>query len=81
MKTVTVRDLQKRIKENIDTAQKEQVVVTRRGKPAVVLTGAEGQDWEDVILQTSASFWKLIESRRKGKTLSLQEVKKRLKIK
>jgi len=81
MKTVTVRDLQKRIKENIDTAQKEQVVVTRRGKPAVVLTGVEGQDWEDVILQTSASFWKLIESRRKEKTLSLQEVKKRLKIK
>jgi hypothetical protein len=57
------------------------VVVTRRGKPAVVLTGVEGQDWEDVILQTSASFWKLIESRRKEKTLSLQEVKKRLKIK
>jgi len=63
----------------MEIAQKERVVVTRHGKPVAIVIGAEGQDWEDVVLQTSASFWKLIENRRKEKTISLGEMRKRLK--
>jgi prevent-host-death family protein len=48
MTTVTVRDLQKRVKECVDDAQKDRVVITRRGKPAAVLVGVEGQDWDAV---------------------------------
>ncbi len=79
MKTVSVRDLQKRLRECIDAAQEERVVVTRYGKPAVILLGVDGQDWESLMLQTDASFWKMIEKRRKQKTISMREMRKRVK--
>ena len=66
MKTISVRDLQKKIRESVDEAQKDRV-------------GVEGQDWEIVVLQTSAPFWKLIEERRKEKTIPLREMRKRVK--
>jgi prevent-host-death family protein len=78
MKTVSVRDLQKSVRECVDAAQSERVVVTRRGKPAAVLMGVEGKDWETVVLETSPSFWKLIEQRRRQPTISLAEVRRRL---
>ena len=79
MKTVTARDLQKKVKECVDTAQEERVVITRRGRPAAVLVGVEGKDWEDLVLQTSPAFWKLIEERRKQPTISFKELQARLK--
>ncbi len=72
MKTISVRDLQKKIRESVGEAQKDRVVATRNGKPAAILIGVEGQDWEIVVLQTSAPFWKLIEKRRKEKTIPLR---------
>lgn len=81
MKTITVRDLQKKIKECIDEAQGDRVVITRRGKPAAVLVGVEGEDWETVILEMDPKFWKLIQERRKQPTISLEELKTRLKRK
>ncbi len=78
MKTIPVRDLQKKVKECVDQAQLDRVVITRHGKPAAVLVGVEGQDWEDVVLQTDPAFWKLIRARRKQPTISLDELKKRL---
>ena len=78
MKTVTVRDLQKSIRECVDIAQDDRVVITRRGKPAAVLVGIEGEDWESVVLQTSAPFWRLIEKRRAEPSISLEEMKARL---
>ncbi len=79
MKTVTVRDLQKKVKEYIDVAQEDRVIITRRGKPAAVLVGVEGDDWETVILETDPTFWKLVQKRRKQPTVSLEELKARLK--
>lgn len=79
MKTISVRDLQKKIRESVGEAQKDRVVATRNGKPAAILIGVEAQDWEIVVLQTSAPFWKLIEKRRKEKTIPLREMRKRVK--
>jgi prevent-host-death family protein len=79
MKAVNARDLQKKIKECVDMSQQEQVVITRRGKPAAVMVGVEGKEWEEVVLQTSATFWKLIEERRKQPTISMKELRTRLK--
>ena len=78
MKTVTVRDLQKKIRECVDAAQKDQIVITRHGRPAAIVIGVQGYDWEDVMLQTSPAFWKMIEGRRKQKTIPLAEMRKRL---
>jgi prevent-host-death family protein len=78
VKTITVRDLQKSIKEAVDSAQSERVIVTRRGKPAAVLLGVEGSDWETVVLETSPELWKLIEERRAEPTLLLEELEQNL---
>jgi prevent-host-death family protein len=81
MKTVTVRDLQKKVKECVDDAQEDRVVITRHGKPAAVLVGVEGEDWEAVVLQTDPAFWKLIRGRRRQPTISLGQLKTRVRTK
>ena len=81
MKTVSVRELQRTVKERVDQSQKERVIVTRRGHPAAVLIGVEGMDWEQVLLQTDDSFWRLIQRRRKERASPLASVRKRLGIK
>ncbi len=75
MKTVTVRDLQKKVKDCVDDAQEDRVIITRRGRPAAVLIGVEDKDWEAVVLQTDPAFWKFIRSRRRQPTLSIDEIR------
>ena len=79
MKTISVRDLQKNVKESVDESQKDRVIITKHGKPTAVLVGVEGKDWEDVFLQTDPSFWRFIRSRRKQDTISLDELKEELR--
>jgi prevent-host-death family protein len=79
MKTVKGRELQKKIKECMDVSQQDRVVITRRGKPDAAMVGVAGKDWDEVLLQTSSSFWKLIEERRKEPTMSMKELRARLK--
>ena len=78
MKTISVRDLQKRIWSVMETAQNDQVVITRHGQPIAVVVGVEGADWETVAVETSRSVWKEIARRRKQETISLAEIRKRL---
>ena len=79
MKTINTRDLNKKIKECVDVSQQDRVVITRRGTPAAMMVGVAGKDWDEVLLQRSSSFWKLIEERRKEPTMSLKELRARLK--
>ena len=74
MKTISVRDLQKRIRLVMETAQNDHVVITRHGRPIAVVDGA---DWETVAVETSRSFWKEIAQRRKQETISVAEIRKR----
>jgi hypothetical protein len=43
------------------------------------MVGVEGKDWEEVALQSASTFWKLIEERRNEPTMSMKELRKRLK--
>ena len=79
MKTISVRDLQRSVKQVVDSAQTDRVIVTRRGEPAVVVLGVEGKDWETVILETNPAFWELIEARRREPAISSDELERRLK--
>ena len=72
MRAVTVRDLQKSVRDCVDSAQTDRVVITRHGRPAAVLVGVEGKNWEDVVYQTDPAFWKMIEKRRKEKSIPLR---------
>lgn len=81
MKSINVRDLQKKIRRCIELSQKERVVVTRHGRPVALVTGVDGYDWEDLVLATSPEFCKLIEERRKQGTVPIEEAARRLKVK
>ena len=79
MKTIGVRELQKQLKECVDTAQTEQVVITRHGKPTAICIGVEGYDWEDLLWMTDKAFWQMIEERRqRAPTMSQEEVEAEL---
>lgn len=79
MKTISVRDLQKHVRDCVKASQRDRVVVTRHGIPTVLMIGVEGADWETLTLQTSPSFWRMIEKRRTEKALSLDQLRARLK--
>jgi prevent-host-death family protein len=78
MKQVAVRDLQKKIKVCVDQAQKDRIIITRRGKPSAVLIGIEGHDWETVVLETNPTFWKMIRKRRNQSTFSIDKIRSML---
>jgi prevent-host-death family protein len=79
VKTTGVRDLQRKTGETVEASQLDGVVVTRNGTPAALLIGIGGQDWESVVRQANASFWALIQKRRKEKLIPLDEMRKRTK--
>ncbi len=78
MKTIGVRELQKRIRECIETSQAENVVITRNGKPASVVIGVEGSDWENLVIQSNPAFWETIRERRKERSISAGEMRLRV---
>jgi antitoxin (DNA-binding transcriptional repressor) of toxin-antitoxin stability system len=55
-------------------AQRERVVVTRKGKPVALIVGVEGMDEEQLQLGASDKFWKLIAERRTQKAMSRAEL-------
>jgi PHD/YefM family antitoxin component YafN of YafNO toxin-antitoxin module len=80
MKEVTVEELVKDPKSLLDIAQSERIVVTRKGKPSVVMLGLEFKDEEDYALERDTAFWQMIRERRREKTVPLAEVERRLGI-
>lgn len=78
MKTISVRDLQKNIRNCVEQAQRDRVVITRRGRPAAVLIGVEGADWETLVTATDDAFWRLIEARRREHTVPIAVMRRRL---
>lgn len=59
-------------------AQQERVILTRNGDPIALLVGVAGLDEEQVRLGSSPEFWTLIEESRRQKTISREELERRL---
>src|SRR5208283_4265693 len=59
----------------LHAAQAERLLVTKEGKPLVVLVGVENKDQEDWDLENSPDFWRLIEQRRRQPALPWNDVK------
>lgn len=79
MKTISDLEAQDDLKNVLDSAQKERVVITRGGKPTAVVLGLESYDSEDLQLAGSPDFWRMIERRRhQGSAISIAEAKARL---
>ncbi|MBI4663973.1 MAG: hypothetical protein HY735_34685 [Verrucomicrobia bacterium] len=76
MKTVELAETN--LERCVTEAGAESVLVVKKGKPLALVSNVQGLDAEQIELGTSAEFWKLIEERRRQKTIPWEELKKRL---
>ena len=65
----------------VEASAHDRVLLTRGGKPVAVVVGVNGLDREQVELGSSDKFWRLIRERRKEKTISREELERRLGMK
>ena len=80
MKTMTVFEAKNHFSQAIEIAAEDVVVVTRRGKPVATIQSITEDDLEDLLLERSEAFWKMIDRARKGKSISIDEVRKKLRV-
>ena len=67
MKRVALSDVKDHFSEYLDLAEKEEVIITRHGKPAGVLIGfATEDDWFDYRLEHDPRFLTRIEAARRS---------------
>jgi hypothetical protein len=62
----------------VKEAGSESVLVVKNGTPLALVANVEGLDAEQIELGASPEFWKLIEARRRQKTVPWNELKERL---
>ena len=67
MKKAALSDAKDHLSEYLDLAEKEEVIITRHGRPAGVLIGfATEDDWFDYRLEHDPRFLARIEAARKS---------------
>ena len=80
MKVVALGQAKNELSAYVDQAQSDRVLVTRHGRPAVII-GVEGEDFEDLMTRSDPKFWQMNEARRKAaKTVSTEEMRRRLGV-
>lgn len=79
MKTVALRDAKQQLSDYVAQAQGEQILITKHGRPAALVLGVEGKDFEDVIYMTNPRFWEVIRSRRRSRPIPWRLAKRRLR--
>jgi prevent-host-death family protein len=65
VKLIGLKEAKANLSEFVDAAQTDRILITRRGKPAALVIGVEGQDIEQVVLGNDVEFWAMIQARRK----------------
>ena len=81
MKKVALSEVKDDLSKYLRAAEKEEVLITRHGKPAGILIGFESEeDWFDYRLENDPRFLRRIESARQslraGRGVRLEEIKK-----
>lgn len=79
MRKAALSDVKDDLSRYLRAAEKEEVVITRHGKPAGVLIGfASEDDWFDYKLENDPRFLRRVESARRslaaGKGIRLEDV-------
>ena len=75
MKEISLESFSRDPESFLHAAQAERLLVTRAGKPLVVLVGVENKDHEDWSMENSPDFWRMIEQRRNRPALPLRDLK------
>ena len=79
MKRVALSEVKDHLSEYLDIAEKEEVIITRHGKPAGILIGfASEDDWFDYRLEHDPRFLARItsarESLKNGKGVRIEDI-------
>jgi prevent-host-death family protein len=79
MKRVALSDVKDDLSRYLRLAEKEEIIITRHGKPAGILVGFESEeDWFDYRLENDPRFLARVEaaraSLRAGRTTRLEDV-------
>lgn len=79
MKKVALSNIKDQLSKYLHDAEREEVLITRHGKPAGVLIGFESEDdWFDYKLENDPRFLSRVESSRRslreGRGVSLQDL-------
>jgi len=74
MKIVGIQDA--KLKTCIKDAQRQRVVITRKGKPVAMIVSVNGMDLEQLELSSSKKFWKMVRKWRKQKTYTREELER-----
>jgi prevent-host-death family protein len=64
MKFANVRELKNKTSEILRKAEKEDVVITSKGKPRAIISKLSEEDFEDYLLERSPMFLKALEQAR-----------------
>jgi antitoxin (DNA-binding transcriptional repressor) of toxin-antitoxin stability system len=75
MREISIESLVGDVQSFLSSTQGEKVLITQQGKPIVVLVGVENKDQEDLDLESSPEFWRMIEERRSETLLAWADVK------
>ena len=79
MKQIALADVKNGLSKYLRLAEKEQIVITRHGKPVGVLIGFESEDdWFDYRLENDPRFLQRIETARRslklGRGVKIEDV-------
>jgi hypothetical protein len=58
----------------LEAAQRGRLLIMHHGRPLAVVIGIEHKDDEDLRLEASPDFWRMIEQRRQRPTVPLRDV-------
>jgi prevent-host-death family protein len=61
MRFTNVRELKNKTSEILKLAEKEEIVVTSRGKPTAIIRGVSEEDFEDYLLDNNPKFLDALE--------------------
>lgn len=64
MKFANVRELKNKTSEILRYAEKEDIVVTSKGKPRAIIKGISEEDFEDYLLENNPKFLDALEKAR-----------------
>jgi prevent-host-death family protein len=78
MKVMAFNEARAGLKQAMETAQEDSVLITVHGKPAAMLVGVRGQSFDDLYTK-SPEFWRMIQERQQStKSYSIEEVRAEL---
>lgn len=63
MEFVTIREMKTHLSEFVAKTKKAEIVITKNGKPAALLSYLNEEDFDDYLLEHNPKFMKTIENR------------------